>query len=160
MKLSGTLAEKGIHAFDAEPHTSQGHDIPRIWLIVADREHAILFRKTGLGLERIADAKTGHSKGKHDDGKGTGFHGYDPKTAHKHHGDGDFVQKMAAWLDTAEREHVFDRLVLVAAPRTLGDFREALSKNVFARVAAEVDKDLMKLPETQIKDHLKDIIWF
>ncbi len=160
MKLSGTLAEKGIHAFDAEPHKSQGHDIPRIWLIVADREHAILFRKTPAGLERIADAQKGHSKGKHDDGKGTGFHGYDAKSAHQHHGDGAFIQNLAAWLDTAEREHVFDRLVLVAAPRTLGYFRESLSKNVFSRVAAEVDKDLTKLPEAEIKDHLKDVIWF
>lgn len=160
MKLSGTLSEKGIHAFDAEPQKSQGHDIPRIWLLIADRDQAFFFRKTPAGLERIGEAKKGHSKGTHEKSKGTGFHGYDAKSAHHHHADVCFIQKLAAWLDTAEREQVFDRLVLVAAPRALGDLREALSKNVFSRVAAEVDKDLTKLPEAEIKEHLKDIIWF
>lgn len=149
MKLSGTLAEKGIHAFDAESHKLQGHEIPRIWLIVADRAQAILFRKTPSGLERIADIRKGNTRGRHDDGSETAARSDDA-----------FIQKLAAWLDTAERERVFDRLVLVAAPRTLGNFREALSKNVFNRVAAEVGKDLTTLPEPEIKAHLQDIIWF
>lgn len=160
MKLSGILAEKGIHAFAAEPQKTQGHDVPRIWLLIADNDQALFFRKTAEGLERIGAAKKGHSKGTHEKSKGSGFHGYDARSSHQHHTDGAFIQKLAAWLDLAEREHVFDRLVLVAAPRALGDLREALSKNVFTRVAAEVSKDLTRLGDAEIREHLEDIIWF
>jgi protein required for attachment to host cells len=48
----------------------------------------------------------------------------------------------------------------VAAPRTLGDLREALSKNVFSRVTAEVAKELTEMPETKIKQQLNKIVWF
>ena len=160
MKLSGTLAEKGLHVFDGESHKHEGHDVPRIWIVVADRLQAHIFRKTPHGIERIADARPGHSHASHEDKGGHSFHGYDAKSQKTHHDDGGFVQKLAAWLDTAEREHIFDRLVIVAAPRTLGDIREALSKNVFSRVAAEVDKELTEMPEAKIKEHLDKIIWF
>lgn len=160
MKLSGTLAEKGLHAFDGEPHTHQGHDIHRFWIVVADRIQAHIYRKTVRGFERIADAKMGHSHATHETSAGNVFHGYDPGSQKHGHTDGAFIGKLAAWLDTAEREKIFDRLVLVAAPRTLGDLREALSKNVFSRVTAEVDKELTEMPEAKIKQHLEKIVWF
>lgn len=160
MKLSGTLAEKGLHAFDGEPHKHEGHEVPRIWIVVADRMQAHIFRKTSKGIERIADAKPGHSLATHEHKGGGSFHGYDQKSGKNHHDDAGFIQKLAAWLDTAERERIFDRLVIVAAPRTLGDIRAALSKNVFTRVTAEVDKELTEMPEAKIKEHLNDIIWF
>lgn len=160
MKLSGTLAEKGLHAFDSEAHAHQGHKVPRIWVVVADRTQAHIFRKTSHGFENIADAKMGHSHGTHETTQGHAFHGYDVKSQRHTKGDGAFIEKLAGWLDTAEREGVYDRLILVAAPRTLGDMRDSLGKNVFSRIVAEVDKELTEMPEAKIKKHLDDIVWF
>jgi protein required for attachment to host cells len=160
MRLSGILAEKGLHVFDNEPRTHQGHDLPRIWVVVADSTQAHIFRKTPKGFENIADARIGHSAGEHPNGGAELFHGYDARSRLHYSGHGAFVEKLAGWLDRAEQEKVYDRLILVAAPRTLGDLRDVLSKNVFSRVIAEVDKELTEMPEAKVKKHLNDIVWF
>ena len=163
MKVSGKLAEQGLHAFDKEPrHTHDGIEIPRIWIIVADRENAHVYRKTGKGMERIADAKPGHAKSHHEEAgsSGTVSHGHDTRSEKRHHGDSAFIQRLASWLNEASNEDVFDRLVLVAPPHTLGDIRASLSKNVHARIATELDKDLIKLPDREIEENLSKILWF
>lgn len=162
MKVSGKLAEKGLHAFDKEPRTHAGIEIPRLWVVVADREKAHIYRKIPKGIERIADVKIGHAKSHHEDAgsSGTAHHGYDVRSEKRHHNDSAFIQKLTAWLDMASKENVFDRLVLVASPHTLGDIRASLSKSIHDRIAAEVDKDLIKLPEKEIEDHLSKVVWF
>lgn len=162
MKVSGKLAEKGLHAFDNEPRTHAGIKIPRLWIIVADREKAHIYRKTPQGMERIADARMGHDHSHHETvgSRGASHHGYDARSEKMHHSDGAFIKKLAAWLDLASKENVFDRLVLVASPHTLGDIRASLSKAMHACIAAEVDKDLIKMPEKEIEAHLAKIVWF
>ena len=160
MRITGILAEKGFHAFDAEPHQTGGHIVPRIWIVVADGVRALIFRKAGKDMERIAEARPGYSAATHADKGGASFHGYDVRSEKYHHGEGAFIHNLAAWLDEAERAKAFDRLVLVAAPRALGDLREALSKEVCLRVSAEKAKDLTELSEGEIRRHLSDIVWF
>lgn len=160
MKLSGTLAEKGFHAFDAEPKTHQGHQLSRIWIVVADGVQAHIYRKTPKGFETIAEAKKGHSRAHHETGGEKAFHGYDARSRLHNKGEAGFIEHLAGWLDQAEREQAFDRLILVAAPRTLGDMRDALSKNVFSRIVAEVSKELTEMPEAKVKKHLNEIVWF
>ena len=155
MKVSGKLAEKGLHAFDAEPRVHEGIEALRLWVVVADREKAHIYRKTAKGIERIADVKIGHG-----DSSGGAHRGYDSKSEKKHHGDGAFIQKLTAWLDLASREDVFDRLILVASSHTLGDIRPSLTKGMQARIAAEVDKDLTKVPDSEIEEHLTETVWF
>ena len=48
--------------------------------------------------------------------------------------------------------------MLVAPPATLGDLREALTKGVQARVAAELAQDLVKTPQSQLRRHLRDVL--
>ncbi len=162
MKISGKLAENGLHAFDSEPRTRAGIPIPRLWIVVADREKAQIYRKTAKGVERIADAKNGHAKSHLEvaGSAGTVPHGYDVRSEKRHHSDSAFIQKLTEWLDRASKEKVFDRLVLVASPHTLGDIRALLSKNVHDHIAVEVDKDLIKLSDKEIEDHLSKIAWF
>ena len=58
----------------------------------------------------------------------------------------DFARDLAAELDrTGNRP-----LVLVAAPRTLGDLRKALSEGAAARVVKEIAADLTKHPVPDI----------
>lgn len=169
MKLTGALAEKGFHESGNDKHTHGAHDIPRLWVIVADRVKAHIYRKTPEGLEMIGDATAIEGKaqlGKTDNysvtragGSGAG-HGHDPRQKKQHHGDKAFIHSLSLWLEEAEREKAFDLLALVAAPHTLGDIRSALSKAVHARVTIEIDKDLTNLSENDIRDHLKDVVWF
>ncbi len=71
-----------------------------------------------------------------------------------------FAQDIANLLDEAQSVAAFDRLVLVAAPRMLGDLRAAMSGNVQKQVVAEIDKDLTKLDETGLRNALNEILWF
>jgi len=161
MKISGTLAEKGLHAFDKEPQTHAGIKIPRLWIVVADREKAHIYRKTPHKIERIADAAAGHNKSHPEDAgaKGALRHGYDMRSEKRHHNDSAFLQKLGTWLDQAAAEKAFDRLVLVAPPHTLGDLRTLLGKKAQACLLTEVDKDWIKLSEKEIEVHLAKVAW-
>ncbi len=67
-----------------------------------------------------------------------------------------FAQSLAASLERRLANNEYDRLVIAAAPETLGDIRLALSEKVKAVILGEVAKDLTKLPNTQIRPHLGD----
>ena len=62
-----------------------------------------------------------------------------------------FVREFSARLNRAAQANRFDRLVLVAPPKVLGELREALAKPASARVVAELAKDLTKHPINQIE---------
>ncbi len=169
MKFKGKIADDGFHAFDSELTTHAGHHIPRIWVVIADRKKAHIYRKTTQKLEKIGEAKadgkasfiSGAAKsGGYSHTSGGNIHYSDPRDQEHHHDDVHFIHGMAGWLDQAVQENAFDRLVLVAAPRTLGDLRAVLSKPVHARVMAEVSKELIKMPQKKLEEELAEIVWF
>jgi protein required for attachment to host cells len=55
-------------------------------------------------------------------------------------------------------DKLYDKLVLVAPPATLGDLREALAKGVRACVTAEIAQDLVKIPASQLQSHLVGVL--
>ncbi len=65
-----------------------------------------------------------------------------------------FAQSLAEGLDKRLANREYDRLVIAAAPETLGIIRAALSDKVRAVILAEVAKDLTKIPNPQIRPHL------
>ncbi len=65
-----------------------------------------------------------------------------------------FAQSLADVLDKRLANREYDRLVIAAAPDTLGVIRSALSDKVRAVILAEVAKDLTKIPNPQIRLHL------
>lgn len=67
-----------------------------------------------------------------------------------------FVSKVSSFLD----EHVddFDQLVIVAAPKALGTFRQKLSDNVQQKIRVELDKDFTNVPVRDIQMQLADVI--
>ena len=65
-----------------------------------------------------------------------------------------FARDLADHLEKAANEHRFDRLVLVAAPRALGDLRGLLPKTVQGKVVAQIDKDLTNIPTRDLGKHL------
>jgi protein required for attachment to host cells len=65
-----------------------------------------------------------------------------------------FAQFLAADLDRRLANGEYERLVIAAAPETLGVIRSALSEKVRSVILAEIAKDLTKLPNPQVRAHL------
>ena len=69
-----------------------------------------------------------------------------------------FAKSMAKLLDAAAGRNAFDRLILVAPPKTLGDLRAALGQRSRARVTGELDKDLTPITAAELSDHLYKLL--
>src|SRR5882672_1414353 len=65
-----------------------------------------------------------------------------------------FAQEVAQVLNEASVEGAFDRLVLVAPPRIASVLRHGLGKAVQAKISGELAKDLTKIPDHELGDHL------
>ena len=65
-----------------------------------------------------------------------------------------FLEKLAARLDAAVQAGEAKSLVIAAPPRALGALRQVYTHGLRGAVAAEVDKDLVKLPVHEIEKHL------
>jgi protein required for attachment to host cells len=69
-----------------------------------------------------------------------------------------FAHQLAEELAQGLQRKAYDRLIVVAAPSTLGDLRTALAPAVRAKVTGEVAKDLTKTPDAEVAGHLKDVL--
>jgi protein required for attachment to host cells len=61
-----------------------------------------------------------------------------------------FTSDVASKLDTYARKGAFDRLVLCAAPQTLGYFRSILSAATRAKTTVEINKDYTGMPTDKL----------
>ncbi len=82
----------------------------------------------------------------------TARHAIEPKTDPKEAAKEDFVRYVADQVQS-EQEN-FDDLVLVAPPRVLGQLREMLAKSVADAVTWDLAKDLTKVPDHELSEHL------
>lgn len=88
------------------------------------------------------------------DSKGSNRHAAEPKVDFHQQAETQFVNDMVSLLENLYNKHVFHKLVLVAAPRALGDIRKSLSKQLKNIVIKEIDKDLTKTETEEIKERL------
>ena len=65
-----------------------------------------------------------------------------------------FARNVADALEAAAGRKLYDALVLVAPPRTLGDLRHALGKHAGALVTGEIAKDLTNISDHDLPAHL------
>jgi protein required for attachment to host cells len=66
-----------------------------------------------------------------------------------------FAAQVAQVLYIKAHEHEFERLIVVAPPRTLGTLRSAFRKEVAQKVSAEIAKDLTSRKPAEIGQLLK-----
>jgi protein required for attachment to host cells len=142
------------------------------WIVVADGMHArfLLYRpgeKLTPAVEpelydpavhgRSLDLKSDHPGRAIDPGSGA-HHAieprHDPHTYEKHL----FAGRIADVINAAAARKEFDRLVIAAPPKTLGELRKALDKRAAALVAAEVHHDLIKTPHAELLAHFSDAL--
>ena len=141
------------------------------WVVVADGRRARVLANDGPGRGlaevpggtfegpnrrdgEIASDRPGRSFDSH----GQGRHAMEPDTAAGRHEHREFARSVATWLDDPKRRDRYDRLAVVAAPRTLGDLRELLPAGARAKVVCELDKDLVAATPDAIADALGDRI--
>jgi protein required for attachment to host cells len=150
--------------------------MPTTWILIADGGRARLFEQeraarafkpvaerdffgTTAQSKEIASDRRGRTfdssgRGQPGDVGGHGRHAMEPSTAPQRYAEYEFARELRDYLEKAANEHRFDRLVLVAAPKILGDLRALLPKPVQTRIVAEVNKDLTKVPTAALGPHL------
>lgn len=107
---------------------------PRIWAVVADSRRARVFARHGNDVCLVGEIE--------------------PSKEQSHaHG-------IAAWLEEKAIKGDFDRFVLVACPYMLDELRKAFTSSVHARIVAELNKDLTKMNDADLRAELGKILWF
>jgi len=69
-----------------------------------------------------------------------------------------FAKKIIAYLEKAERDKKFDRIVLAAPPTMLGHLRAALENTKIQCTVKSVRKDLMKVPAAKLAAQLNKAV--
>ena len=140
----------------------------RTWVLVADGSRARVYESIGpgSGLREVfhEDAAALQTReivsdrgGRHQDATGGGRHDVGSASDPQRHNEKMFARRICGFLDRQAGEGAFDRLVLTAAPATLGDIRAMLHKTSRALVHAEVDKDYVALSPRDLVDRLADV---
>ena len=141
------------------------------WVLVADGKRATIFRNDGpnRGLapvpgHRYATALPpdrdlrSDKPGRTFDSTGNQRHGVSPPTDYHRLEKERFAEGVAEKIEAAALANEFDRLVIVADPKTLGVLRGALHQHAKAKVIGTVDKDLTEETAARIASHLGDIL--
>jgi len=140
------------------------------WYLVADGARGRIFANDGPGkglyqavekefaIQRperthdIVSDREGRSAGP---AGGSGHTMNAPTDPHAHE-ETAFLRDLAAQLGEMGQDNLYDRLVIVAAPRALGDLRAHLPRAAREKVTAELDKDLTRLPPGDLAKHLEN----
>ena len=139
----------------------------RTWILVADASVARIFEKppkhdhidgppkyTLIGTPlRSSDIRSDRA-GRTFDRVGFGRHAKEPVTDPSRVKKSRFAHAIAEKLDSERKREAFNRLILVAPPRFLGDLRKNLAEPVRKLMVAEIAKDLASLPTSEIDDRL------
>lgn len=139
------------------------------WVVVADGAHAKFFANEGpsRGLVEIPNLELSQERhrtsdmvsdkrGRYSNEAGGGRHAFDPKEDLQHHVEHSFATKIIHELDQAAERKEFDRLVLVAPPKMLGEMRAVLPKRLKSKLAADLDRDLVRATAAELVEHLGD----
>ena len=87
-----------------------------------------------------------------------GRHGMEPRTDPHEHEQRSFHHRIAAYLDEAAKRGDFDRLVVVAPPKALGNLRTELSGPTRAKIVGEINKDLTHVSIRDLASYLGSVL--
>ena len=140
----------------------------KTWILIADGARARILESHGKASELIAHSELlfkGDHSATHDimsDRQGRTFSSHGTgHSAIESHSDPhrELKSKFAHQLAEALEQGLgsYDRLIIVAAPVTLGDLRSLISAHVRATVVGELAQALTKIPNDKVASHLKDM---
>ncbi len=115
------------------------------WILVADGSHARLFNAPGNNQPWQLDKQLSreHSREK-----------TDHAGVHEDRGEHDFARLLAAELETRRQGGGFERLVIAAAPRFLGQLRGELSAPLATCVVRSKDVDYTSMSDAELVAHI------
>lgn len=141
----------------------------RTWFVVADGEHArVLAHEPDRGFEDTLalDSAAAHRRardlgadrpGRAYESAGGAHHAVAERTDLHRRAKTDFAQIVAGEIVRARREGAFDRLALVAPPPILAAIKEHLDADCATRLYGELAKDLLKLPDEELRRRLGEL---
>lgn len=140
---------------------------PRIMVVVADGASARLFRREAVNapLMQVANGELSRDvkrsgeidadrPGRTFDSAGQGRHAMEPHSDPARHAEEEFMREVVERMSSAARMDHFDRLIVVAPPRALGELRKLMNKQLQALVVREIAKDLTKLTPVELASHI------
>jgi protein required for attachment to host cells len=136
------------------------------WILVADQARARIFH--GQGNSRLHEVETllnpdarineqeivSDRPGRAFDSAGSGRHSMGSPVDPKEEEAIRFAKQVTDRLERGRQEGAFERLVLVAAPHFLGLLRKDLHTPLASMVSHELNKDLTRLTERELRSHL------
>lgn len=168
MQLTGRI-QNDLQGF--RQSMPQPYKLPRTWVMVIDQHIARIFTRQGYELEPIGTALPDeHPQDRAEiSNKSVGriisssaksiHHKYEPRMNESRQQNMAFAAQISHWLDNAVRQDAFDRLVLVAAPKILGELRKMASLPVQERIFAELNKDLTKFDLRALEEELEETVF-
>lgn len=144
-------------------HSLIGHDM---WAVVADKSRARIFMRIGKSFQEIheftapeimTDGLDNDTVGR-SGAYGAGRHKYEPGINESRQAEQALARQVAGYLERGEARRDYTELAVTATPQMLGEIRKNLSKNVLKVLVAESDKNLMGLPDDDLRDALLEIV--
>ncbi len=143
----------------------------RTWIVVADgaRARFLLHEGIGKGLhpalpeEMRQDLPPNREivtdkPGRWADAGGTGRSALAPTIDWHEFEKERFAHQVAKVLEAGRNQNLFDRLVLIAPPKTLGYLRDELNKPTRQMVYGELSKDLTHHSLAELESHIGEVM--
>lgn len=137
------------------------------WIVVADHQRARVLMNGGpgrglrpvSGMDLQTHLKAGRDiaadrPGRSFESRGVARHAVQPRVDPHRQAAERFVERVAKALTAASENGDYDRLVLIAPPRALGEFRKLLPASVKGKLIGEVSEDLTKAPTKALSRHV------
>ena len=137
------------------------------WVVLADHQNVrvLLYDAPARRLDPVEGwAREEHLKAGHDivtdrpgrsfESAGSARSAIEPKSDPRRQDAIRFLTDLAHRLGKAATAKAFDRLVLIAPPRALGELRDLLSEPVREKVVDELNEDLIKHTVESLLTHL------
>lgn len=139
------------------------HD--KIWFVVADGANARVLCRSADGFADVTSMASidAHHRtsdlgserpGRSVESSGSARHAIEPHSDPQERAKLDFAHEVAAAVNDAAERGDFTALVLVGLPKTVHAIKEKLDHAAASRLVAEHPHDLVKLPETALRDRL------
>lgn len=135
------------------------------WILVADGSKAKVFLSAGEGrLELLQESaivnpasrdQVSDRPGRTFDSHGSGRHAKEPTSDPHDQAESEFIRSVASTVGAACGKKEFDNLVVVAAPRALGDLRAAYSKQLRTSISEEIAKDVTNMSMSDLQEFMQ-----
>ena len=119
-----------------------------------------LVENTDLAADLVADPEAARRdrRGRNYAAPGMARHAFDPPRSEAEHEEIEFAKTVVGVVEARFVKGGFDRLVLVAAPKTLGTLRDHLPQVLADALVADVPKDFLKKKPGEVVKLLQDTI--